>query len=1038
MARPRLFTIPPGVPFLATFVRALTAGEIVPGISRAAGPLALADLTIYVPTRRATRALIAEFAAQAERRATLLPKIRPLGAVDEDAALLSEPEDVFASFDPAIPPAIGEMERRFLLADLVYAWSRALRGAIVGVGRDGAIVVDPAQTLVVGATPADALALAGELAGLIDEFIVEGADWSAIDRLATENFDRYWGISAEFLKIAIERWPGILAERGAIDLAERRARLIRKEIERLSRADEPTIVLGSTGTNRATAELMGAIARLPRGAVVLPGLDQIMPEADWRIVAGAGDKSEASHGHPQAALARLLSRLDAIRDDVRALGEPDGALARRRQFVSQALVPGESTGNWRAYVGAHGDEREDALRDVSLIEAADEREEALAIAICLRELLETPQATGALVTPDRAIARRVRAELARWGLSVDDSGGQPLGTTRAGAFARAALAAASERSDIAFLALLGHDSVAPIFDRARTTGLAQKIEIGVLRATPHDADWRARLAFARAGAGDRHAHPAVRRIAASDWDDMERVAFAVDAALAPLRAGDARSIGEWVALHRRSLAELGAHAEPRLAEDDVVLERLFDEIGGLGVDAAPRMRFDLDQYRSMFDRLVSDATVRGPQRAHPRLKILGLLEARLLDADLVVLAGLDETIWPPQPQSDAFLNRPMRAQIGLTAPERRIGQSAHDFVMAIGARRAVLTRAVKRARAPTVASRFLQRIGALAEEAALAAMRERGARWLSLARLIDQGEPVAPLARPAPRPPLDLRPTSLGVTRIETLRRDPYAIYAERILKLQPLQALDFAIGPAEQGMGVHAALAALVEKWPEGALPPGARDFLMAAARDELAPFFADPSWRAFRWPALEQGLAYVLAYEAERRPQLARIAGETRGRLEFDLDDGSVFALTAEADRIEIDRAGRAHIVDYKTGDPPSPTQIEIGLAAQLTLEAAMARRGAFAEIGAVEAASGLYIKLGGREGGKIVGAPATGDGFVALAEAHFEQLFKLLSSYRVPARGYPSRALPQFIKREGDFDHLARVKEWSASGGGAEEGE
>ena len=386
------------------------------------------------------------------------------------------------------------------------------------------------------------------------------------------------------------------------------------------------------------------------------------------------------------------------------------------------------------------------------------------------------------------------------------------------------------------------------------------------------------------------------------------------------------------------------------------------------------------------------------------------------------------------PRSDAFLNRPMRAQIGLTPPERRIGQSAHDFAMAMGAREVILTRAQKRARAPTVASRFLQRLGALAGETESRALRERGARWLSLARLIDAAPALAPLARPAPKPPVELRPDSLSVTRIETLRRDPYAIYAERILKLQPLQGLDFAIGASEQGTGIHRALAEFVRRWPAGALPADARDALVETARAQLAPFFADPAWRAFRWPALVAGLEYLLGYEAERRPDIDRIVAETRGRLPFELADKSLFALTAEADRIEIDRAGRARIVDYKTGEPPSPRQIEIGLAAQLTLEAAMAVRGAFEGIGAIEADSGAYIKLGGKDGGRIVEAPTATMSFAQLAETHFAELNKLLSSYRNPDQGYPSRALAQFIKRAGDFDHLARVREWSTSGGGA----
>ena len=1033
MARPRLFTIPPGVPYLATFVRELLDGAIIPGLSHAAGPLALTDLTIYVPTRRATRALIAEFAAQSKRGATLLPKIRPLGAVDEEASLFAEPDEAFASFDPSIPPAIGEIERRFLLASLVHRWSQQLRGAIVGVGRDGEIITDAAQTLVVGATPADALALAGELADLIDEFIVEGAHWSAVRRLAAEDYDRYWGISAEFLKIAIELWPDILRERNAIDLATRRARLIDREAARLRDADEPTIVLGSTGTNRATAKLMSAIARMPCGAVILPGLDDIMPDKDWRLISGAEEGSEPGHGHPQAALARLLTRLEVSREDVRALAEPGDALNERRRFLSQALTPSESTPNWRAFIAAHGNERADALAGVSLVEAADEREEALAIAICLRETLETPHKTAALITPDRAIARRVRAELARWGLSVDDSGGEPLGATQAGAFARAALSAATDRSDVAFLALLGHSGVAPTQDRARTLGLAQHIEIAVLRATPCDPDWGARFNAARDAALGRHAHAAIRRLSPDEWEDMESAALAIDAALAPLRdAPRALTVGAWIGLHRAALRALGAHAAPDYSEDEMTLERLFDEVGAIGADAEGGLRFGLDEYRVLFDRLVSGVTARGPQHAHPRLKILGLLEARLLEADLVILAGLDETIWPPQPRSDAFLNRPMRAQIGLTPPERRIGQSAHDFAMAMGAREVVLSRAQKRARAPTVASRFLQRLGALAGDVEFDAMRVRGARLLALARLLDTGPVTAPLTRPAPRPPVELRPTSLSVTRIETLRRDPYAIYAERILRLQPLEQLDFAIGASEQGTGVHLALADFVRRWPGRELPAEARNFLISAARERLAPFFADPAWRAFRWPALEAGLDYLLGYESGRRPEIDKIVAEARGKLPFALSDGSEFILTAEADRIEIDRAGQARIIDYKTGEPPSKRQIEIGLAAQLTLEAAMVLRGAFAEISAVGVEGGAYIKLGGKSGGKIVPPSPEEMNIAELAEAHFMELNKLLSSFREPEQGYPSRALAQFIKRAGDFDHLARVKEWSTSGG------
>ncbi len=1034
MARPRLFTIAPGAPFLPTFARALLAGDILPTVSAARGPLALADTTIYVPTRRAARALISQLAGFVDSGAVLLPKIRPLGAVDEEAALFADPLDGAFAFDGELPGAINEIERRLLLAELVSAWSRALAGAIVGAGREG----EPSAPLLVGATPADALALAGDLAGLIDEFIVEGADWSAVRSLVAEEYDRYWAISVEFLKIAFERWPAILAERKLLDAADRRARLIEREIARLNAGvNEPTIVLGSTGTNRATARLIGAIARLPAGAVVLPGLDLTAPENDWRAVAGREASKQILFNHPQAALARLLNTIGADRSDVRPLCSPVDALEQRRLFVAQALAPSEGTPAWRSFVATHGAMIEPALRDVALIEAADEREEALAIAIRLRAALETPGATAALITPDRAIARRVRAEFARWRLEVDDSGGEPLGGTPAGAFARAALTAASEKSDVALAALLADPTLAPAQARDRAAALARMFEIGVLRATPHDADWARRIASARIAARDRRAHPAVRRIGDAEWSELREFITAVEAALAPLYETAARRpVATWIRLHQTCLAALAAQAAPRGGDDALALERLFAEVGAAVVENERGFEIDLSDYRALFDTLTSRASVRGPQRSHPRLKILGLLEARLLDVDVVVLAGLDETIWPPQTRTDAFLNRPMRAQLGLTPPERRIGQSAHDLTMAMGAPCVTLARALKRDRAPTVPSRFLQRMEALAGDV-WKKVRERGDAWVALAREIDRPSASVSLARPNPAPPLDLRPTALSVTRIETLRRDPYAIFAERILELQPLEALDAVVGAAEQGTAIHAALYEIARRWPQGALPPDARDIVVAAAREQLAEFFADPSWRAFRWPGLLAGVDFALDYDARRRAALARVHGEAKGQVDLELRDGSVFRLSAVADRIEIDLQGRARIVDYKTGAPPTAAQARVGFASQLTLEAEMVRRGGFKEVGDFEPESGLYLKIGGRGGGKIVDIAPKDVSFDQLAGEHWDELAKMLSSYRDPARGYASRPFAQYASRYGDYDHLARVKEWSATGG-AQEGE
>lgn len=1034
MSAPRVFSIPAGARFLSSFVAALRAGDIIPGLSDEAGPLAFADATIYVPTRRAARALLSEFAGAGAAGAAFLPKIRPLGAVDEDAEMFGVPAEDTFGFDADIPEAIGDLQRRFVLARLIHAWADRLRGAIVGVGPDGDILTDKHRPLIVGASPSDAIALAGELGKLIDEFIIEGAAWTDVRKLDVVEHDRYWGVTTEFLKIAVESWPDLLKDLGRVDEAERRSLLIDREIERLraGQSDEPMIVLGSTGANRATARLMRAIAHAPRGAVVLPGLDCDMDDMDWRIVAGADETGQPSWGHPQAMLARLLGILECRRGAVVEIDTREDSVKSRMAFASLALTPEESTAKWLPWRDRHAGEIEDALLRVSLIDAPDENIEALAIAIRLRAVLEDTQRTAALVTPDRSIARRVQTELRRWNIEIDDSGGEPLGQTRAGGLARAALAAAQERSDVALLRLLADPSVAPLHDRATTERLAQAIEIAVLRASPHDPDILRRIVFARTAANDHYAHPAAARIDEGDWDALVALCKSVEAALEPLRTSfESLSVAAAARLHRASIQALSAHAPSRTGDDWRALDALLTDLETYGEESATGFALSLDDYVRLFEHLASGVAVRGPQRSHARLKILGPLEARLLDVDTIVLAGLDETIWPPQTRADAFLNRSMRRQIGLTPPERRIGQTAHDFWMGLGASDVVLTRAAKRGGSPTVPSRLLQRMQALADEK-FDAVRERGEQWIALARALEKAGPSRALERPAPKPPVELRPVALSVTRIETLRRDPYAIYAHRILGLQAVGALDGAEGPAEQGSAVHDALHLLASEWPAGDLPADALALLEARARQKLASFFADPAWEAFQWPRIRAGLEYAIGYERARRPDLLSVHGEVTGEFDIDLNDGSSFRLSARADRIEIDRSNRARIVDYKTGQAPTIKQVRAGLNTQLTLEGVLLSQGAFAGIQAAEADSGLYMRVGGRDGGKLFLI----EDYQALAIEHWDQLKEMLEAWRDPGRGYASRPVVQYALRYSDYDHLARVKEWSASGGGGGE--
>ncbi len=1043
---PNVFTIAASADFASTFVEAFLKGEIIAGFSAQPDPLALSRTTLYVPTRRAAKVLAAEFLRASALPAQLLPRILPLGALDESETQLAfgagEGDDPFS---PGLPPAIDPVARRMILSRLVLQWGKALGHAIVRVGEDGTRETDSAEALHVADTPADAWHLAGDLGRLIDEMAIEDCSWDALPELvsglAGTGFDDYWKITTDFLSIAMKLWPEILAERGVMDGVLRRRKLVEAQAAQIALAegvsDGPIIALGSTGTNKATARLLGAIAHAPQGAIVLPGLDLELDEAAWAGIGGAQESDSLEAGHPQAALHRLLETLGITRRDVVPLGAAPHERRARDAFLSAALLPASATGQWPQWLEQGGrDQARLALHDVTLIEAPDVRQEALALAIAMREALEIPGQTAALVTPDRDLALRVRGELLRWNIEVDDSGGEPLGTTPAGTLARLVLKAASAPlSSPETLALTGHTLARFGQSRQALEQAAKALEAGVLRAVlPAGLAHEELLAEAQKNAQDRHAHRSQKGL---DWPAIAELMASLAQTLEPLRAMQGECpLPDWLAAHLEALERVCAAPKgqsPGWGEDAMTLLGLFAQLQDAAGDAPP---LDFGDYCALFDQIAAQTIVRGPNRAHPRLKILGLLEARLLRADVMLLGGLDETLWPPQPRTDAFLNRPMRAALGLTPPERRIGQTAHDFVAAMGAQKVVISRAVKRGGAPTVPARFLQRMAALAGPDIWGECVARGKTLLGLAHALDQPSPDArPVERPLPCPPLAIRPARLSVTQIETLRRDPYAIYARAILQLEAVEKIGKVLGSRETGTILHALIEQFTKDFPTGPLPADARNILMKRAREELKGQMQDVRFAAFLWPRLGAGLDYYLAFESGQRQIGARILPEQKGLLKITLADGSEFELTGIADRIEIGRDGQAAIFDYKTGTPPTVKQVLAGFSPQLTLEAAMLERGAFGEAGVVKATSATYLQLGGGgDGGKTLDVkPPKEMDFAQLVAGHYAELCSLLNSFRDLEATWPPRPFPQFIARYNDYDHLARVKEWSI---GAEE--
>ena len=1008
IAMPRVFTIPASAPFLETLISALKDGRLIDGFP-GAGPLALADATLFLPTRRACALAREAFLDLFGGDAVALPRIVALGEIDEDELAFADAAHGAETLE--LPPCLRPLERRLLLSQLVLAWSERLkptRGA-------PALIVH---------SPAAAFALADDLARLIDDMTTRQVPWERLDRLVPDNLDRYWQLTLDFLKIAREAWPAILEERGAIDPSARRDLLIEAERRRLERHDGPVIAAGSTGSMPATAKLLATIASLPRGAVVLPGLDTDLDDAAWSLIGGSKDEPPAS-GHPQLAMHALLGRMKLARRDVAALG----ATSRRARLVSEAMRPSASTEHWVERIDEA--EREAALANIAVIEAANAEEEALAIAVALREAVHERK-TAALVTPDRALARRVGAALGRWGIEADDTGGDALCDTEAGVFARlAADAGVNGLAPVTLLALAKHPRFrlggpAGAYARAVAT-----LELAVLRG-PRPRPGCAGLAHALTTFRKTEPHWSDPRtkLKPADLDAADKLVDALGAALKPLEQARAQSFAAFAALHAeamRALSRDDSGMEVAFAGDDGdELAQAFEEIAA----QADTLRIAPGDYPDLFEIAISDRTCRRAGRPGARVRIFGLLEARLMQVDRVVLGGLTENVWPPDARSDPWLSRPMRLELGLDLPERRIGLTAHDFAQLLGAPQAILTRAGKLAGAPTVASRFTQRLAAVAGEPQWNDAVRRGEKYLHWARDLDRAESIKAAARPRPRPPLDARPTQLSVTEIEHWLRDPYTIYAKHILRLAPLDAVDTPPGARDRGTVIHGAIGEFTELYAKG-LPADPLAALIALGEKHFAALQDYPEARAFWWPRFVRIAHWFVAWEIARRTNAVALHAEVRGRLEIPVGTRT-FMLTTRADRIERLRNGLFAILDYKTGQTPTARQVGAGLSPQLTLEGAILAAGKFEGIEAGALDSFAYVSVRGRdpagEERPIIFEDGTPQTHADKALARLKGVIARFENIETPYRALIS---PMWKTRYGDYDHLARVMEWSAGG-------
>ena len=973
--RPKVFTIPPH----RAFADALAAGLI----ARFGGAdLGLAQGIVLVPNNRAARA-IADAFVRRSGGGLLLPRLVPVGDPELD-------ERIGGALEPLgdgeeLPPAVEPLERLFLLARLV-------------------------QQHVAEVDAAEAVRLAEDLARTLDQLLVEGVEPSRLRGFASglPDLSLHWQASLERLAVILDQWPGLLAARGRIDLADRRNRLLAAIAERW-RAGPPAgfvAAAGITSSAPAIAGLLRTVSRLAEGMVVFPGLDLGMAGDEWDALGrhepdeDTGIRRRSIETHPQFHLKLLLDRMGVGRGEVERWrwGGGRDAPAARSRAIANAMKPATFTDRWQDLRPA--DRR---LTGVRALELADPAEEAQAIAVALREALEIPGRTAALVTPDRNLARRVSSHLRRWGVEADDSAGRPLSQLAPGTLLLAlATAAAEQFAPVPLLALLQHPLVMRGEGRLEWLDGVRALDLALRGPRPP-----AGLDGISEHLSDRGGRDWERRERAYRWwkDVVPRLralerGFGVARATVPallglLRESASELSGDeaWAGPAGRAAAELLETAEP--------------------ASALGPARLSPASLPALLEQLLAAVAVRPPYGQHPRIFIWGLIEARLQSADLVILGGLNEGVWPQLPTPDPWLAPRIRHELDLPSLERRIGLAAHDFASALGGREVLVTRARRDARSPAIASRFWLRLEAMT------AGVTRSPRHRNWARALDRPAAFSPAARPAPRPAVDLRPRRIAVTDVDRLKADPFAFYARKMLAFAPLDPIDADPSAAWRGSAVHKVLEAWMKE--DGCEPSRLRPRAEALLGDSAA----HPLMRALWQPRLLEAIDWIAAEMAKnlasgRRPA----AAEAKGKCEME-----GITLYGEADRIDRFADGSLAIVDYKTGSPPGPKAVAEGFSMQLGLLGLIAERGGFEAIEGVPACF-EYWSLA-RKAGKLgyVASPVAGRNGIDAAEFTTMAARNFLGAAARWLNGdepFTAKLHPEHAPY-GEYDQLMRLDEW-----------
>jgi len=960
-------------------------------------PEALPHLLILLPNRRAIRSLRERFLALSGGKAMLLPQMEAIGDVDERLLLRHASLDA-AEFEAlqSLPPAISEEARLFTLMRLVQQYQQQEQQR---------------EQVILRGQAADT---ASALADFLDEMQREGGEWSRLREIVPQEHAAQWQQTLDFLTILQEHWPDILAEKGQMDIWERRNRLLALLAQSWQRTppERPVYIAGTTGSIPAVAGLLRVVSLLPQGRIILPGMD--------RELLGREEAPLLEEAHPQYGLQHLLGYLGVKAQEVAELegeGEPstDTSLISRAEWLAGAMLPPELTGEWHQPELALPAEA--VIAGNALLECHDMSHEAAVIALLLRQTLETPGKTAALVTLNRDLSRRIRYYLERWGIQLDDSAGTPLAQTPAGEFIRLMGEAVQQQfAPVTLLSLLKHPLLRLGQLPATIRPQVRQIERRALRGLPMGS-----------GLDYLAGH------AALDSDDKALI-DALRQAFAPVQTlyatQEAQPMRQWLDAFMAVAEALSRDAEGQpliyQGEEAVTLTEYWQKLADTADIAAP---VSLEEFLAVMRILLTRQLHRAAYGTHPRLSILSPMEARLQHFDRVILADLNEGSWPAVEEVNPWLNRPLSREIGLAAPERKIGLLTHDFCQLVSACPEVFfTRAVKSGGTMTIPARFLLRMEALLSLYTQKNDETAVERWkshavLNWAEQLDMPQMRVYLPRPAPKPPVKTRPRRLSATQIEKLMLDPYGIYARMVLRLRVLDPLEMELDNREFGNALHRALEWFIEA--EGWKSPDAESILHQKLQAAFAPYRHFYVVEALWLPRLEKIAAWLL-----QQPFAPVIASERDGSVSFTAPAGP-FEVTARVDRVDV-TPERWRFIDYKTGQAPKAAEQQLGLKNQLLIAGWIAEQGGYgADWASRPAAAMEYWQLsGGRDGSKIVSVlPAKAElGMLqAMIRQMAERLPQLIARFDNPETAYEAVPDPQNLPRFNDYAHLARISEW-----------